>query len=189
VSKVFDVIVGFFKNFETGNYSLSYLNAFYADKGCNSEQMYISDIHELMKDDDWTEDNHRYIQWLFPLNELSHFNFTAPVLTDAQIDYLRESSDFQRNLTKSFWRMMRFYGFTEDTDYENLLRLDDVTKARVHWLKAHDHNHLRISRILNCLDLFERADLADMLRFELKQAFIKHGTINPETIMYWKLDI
>ena len=189
MSKMFNTIIGLFKNFEAGNYSLSYLSAFYNDKGLNAEQKYISDIHELLNDDDWAEENHRYIQWLFPLNEMSKYNLNAPVLTDTQIDYLKHSIEFQQNLNKSFWHMMRFYGFVEDTCYDNLLRLDNLNKAQNYWLKSHDHNQLRITRILNCLDLFDRSDLADMFRFELKQAFIKYGKINPETIMYWKLDI
>jgi len=174
---------------EAGNYSLKELEAFYSDKKSNSDRLYISDMFELAKDDDWLENNHCFIQWLFPLNEKSNFNHNAPVLTKTQIAYLKDSAIFQETLESSFWIMMRFYGFEYQLQENNDAKfiLTDITRAQKYWLKPFNHNQLRISRILNCLDLFERDDLASMLRTELKRAQDEFGIINDETISYWKL--
>lgn len=42
----------------------------------------------LNQSDDWLEQKHDYIQWLFPTDQLSHFNLKAPVISTKSADDL-----------------------------------------------------------------------------------------------------
>lgn len=180
-------MVNFFLDKKIEDYTIHQLTEFYHNKIKNSEQLYLDDIYKLAENEDWIESNHRFIQWLFPLNERSMFNPSAPVLTVEQIEALKKDTVFQKHLERSFLIMLRFYGFTVDEKNLERIFLSDVKKAQNNWLISYDHNQLRISRILNCLDLFDRDDLSGAFRNALKDAYEKYGIINTETIQYWKL--
>ena len=84
----------------------------------------------LQQTDHQAEATHDYIQWLFPLDEPSRSVNGAPVLTELDIDEIRQSSLAQASLAKSArW----FLGFLERHD---------------HWIIKYNHNHLRITRVL-----------------------------------------
>ncbi|MFC7379088.1 opioid growth factor receptor-related protein [Brevundimonas sp. GCM10030266] len=87
------------------------------------------------------EQNHDYIQWLFPLTEPSGAVPDAPVLTTEEVAAIAHSSIAQIVLAGATDRMASFY---RDTD---------------RWLRAEDHNHLRITRIIRSLRLL-RGDAA-----------------------------
>jgi len=55
----------------------------------------------LQQTDHQAETTHDYIQWLFPLDEPSRSVNGAPVLTELDIDEIRQSSLAQINLAKS----------------------------------------------------------------------------------------
>ena len=55
----------------------------------------------LQQSDHEAETTHDYIQWLFPLDEPSRSVNGAPVLTESDIDEIKESSLAQTNLAKS----------------------------------------------------------------------------------------
>ena len=60
--------------------------------------------------DDDAENNHDYIQWMFPLDEPSQAVNGAPVLSDFDIDEIRENQLVTENLEESArW----FLGFLE----------------------------------------------------------------------------
>ena len=74
--------------------------------------------------DHQAESTHDYIQWLFPLDEPSRSVNGAPILTELDIDEIKESSLAQANLAKSAsW----FLGFLE---------------RNRHWVTKYNHNHL-----------------------------------------------
>lgn len=89
------------------------------------------------------EQNHDYIQWLFPLTEPSGALPDAPVLTPEEVEAISRSSIAQIVLAGATDRMAAFY---RDTD---------------HWLRAEDHNHLRITRIIRSLRLLRGDDAAE----------------------------
>ena len=97
----------------------------------------------LQQTDHQAEATHDYIQWLFPLDEPSHAVNGAPVLTELDIDEIKESSLAQDNLAKSAsW----FLGFLERGD---------------HWITKYNHNHLRITRVIKSLRLLASDKAAD----------------------------
>lgn len=100
----------------------------------------------LQQTDYQAETNHDYIQWLFPLDELSRSVNGVPILTDLDIDEIRQSSLAQANLAKSArW----FLGFLERNN---------------HWITKYNHNHLRITRVIKSLRLLASDKAADEFR-------------------------
>lgn len=100
----------------------------------------------LQQTDYQAETNHDYIQWLFPLDEPSRSVNGVPILTDLDIDEIRQSSLAQANLAKSArW----FLGFLERND---------------HWITKYNHNHLRITRVIKSLRLLASDKAADEFR-------------------------
>ena len=96
--------------------------------------------------DDDAENNHDYIQWMFPLDEPSQAISGAPVLNDFDIDEVRENQLAIGNLEESArW----FLGFLERND---------------HWITNYDHNHLRITRVIKSLRLLASDEAADEFR-------------------------
>ena len=100
----------------------------------------------LQQTDHQAETTHDYIQWLFPLNEPSRSVNGVPVLTELEIDEIRQISLAQANLAKSArW----FLGFLERND---------------HWIIKYNHNHLRITRVIKSLRLLASDEAADEFR-------------------------
>ena len=100
----------------------------------------------LQQTDHQAETTHDYIQWLFPLNEPSRSVNGAPVLTELDIDEIRQSSLAQSNLAESArW----FLGFLERNN---------------HWVTKYNHNHLRITRVIKSLRLLASDEAADEFR-------------------------
>ena len=100
----------------------------------------------LQQTDHQAEATHDYIQWLFPLDEPSRSVNGAPVLTELDIDEIKESSLAQANLaTSASW----FLGFLERSD---------------HWITKYNHNHLRITRVIKSLRLLASDKAADEFR-------------------------
>ena len=96
--------------------------------------------------DDHAENNHDYIQWMFPLEEPSQAVNGAPVLNDFDIDEIRENQLAIGNLKESArW----FLEFLERND---------------HWITSYDHNHLRITRAIKSLRLLTSDQAADEFR-------------------------
>ena len=101
--------------------------------GRDGEGREIEDV--LAFSDNDLEHIHDFVQWLFPLPERSRAQPQSPVLTTDEITAIRASSKAQANLDRATRRMTAFY------------RQND------HWLRPHDHNHLRITRIIRSLAL------------------------------------
>ena len=100
----------------------------------------------LQQTDHQAEATHDYIQWLFPLDEPSRSVNGAPVLTELDIEEIRQSSLAQANLAKSArW----FLGFLERND---------------HWITKYNHNHLSITRVIKSLRLLASDKAADEFR-------------------------
>ena len=85
--------------------------------------------------DERAEQAHDCIQWLFPLDEPSGSVHGAPVLSDLDIDEIKRSPAAQANLIKaSEW----FFQFLNRNQ---------------RWIATHDHNQLRITRVIKSLRL------------------------------------
>ena len=96
--------------------------------------------------DERTEQTHDYIQWLFPLDEPSGSVPGAPVLSDLDIDKIKRSPAAQANLIKASEWFLQFLNRNQ------------------RWIATHDHNQLRITRVIKSLRLLVGNKEADNFR-------------------------
>ena len=62
----------------------------------------------------------------------------------------------------------------------------DFYRARDHWLRSHDHNHLRITRIIRSLRLLAGEAPADAFRSAILARVAEGGgCVNRATLDYW----
>ena len=115
-------------------------------------------------DNQWLEETHDYIQWMFPLNTRSfHHPFIAPVLKDSELEIAKNDEIIQHNMIVSFQRMLEFYGLRFNEE-ENKIEKNDSFDERVKvWLYPNNHNHLRLTRIIKSMRLFGLSTYAEML--------------------------
>ena len=130
---------------------------------------FLNDIWNFSDED--IEHTHDFIQLLFPLNEKSESVFHGYYLnTESAIFNIKSNDLAKSNIVKSSkW----FLSFLERNS---------------HWRRRHDHNYLRITRIIKSLRLLvsdEEADIFYKLFTELLDDGLKKK-INPLTFFYWE---
>lgn len=144
----------------------SAIQAFLEGTGVDHRGRRIEDV--LAFDDRMLESVHDYIQWLFPLPEASAFNPFAPVLSMSDVAALKASSSAQSNLVAAAQRMERFY------------------QRNSKWLTAHDHNHLRITRIIRSLSLLAGSEEAHHFYDAIERMVAAAGgPVAMEARRYW----
>lgn len=90
----------------------------------------------LDQDNQWLEYTHDWIQWCFPLFEPSQSVKNAPVLESVdEVKLIQTSAKAQENMRLG---LVRFAEFLRDNDQ---------------WLRYHDHNHLRITRVIKSVKI------------------------------------
>ncbi len=136
-------------------------------------------------DDDRLEEQHDYIQVLFPLKEHSQFNRQAPLLDDATAERFRSDPVIQANLRRSFQVMLRFYGFRTDDKSGEVVEAENFADRAGEWLHPGDHNHLRITRILKCLTRCGRRQEAAAFLRRL-EAVADPERVTRESLHYWR---
>jgi hypothetical protein len=138
----------------------------------------------LAWDDDRLEAVHDYIQWLFPLDEPSRFNPTAPLLTPADRAAFRQPA-LAANLRRALERMLAFYGLVlQPTMPPQVTRSDQWRDRSAVWLYAGNHNLLRLTRIIRSLALLGQPELARALCDALRKEC--EGRVTAVTLEYWK---
>lgn len=143
------------------------LHAFLADAGTDFRGRRIEDV--LAFPDDELERVHDYVQWLFPLPTRSSAQPDAPVLNKEEIAAIRSDGRAVANLRRAADRMLAFYLSTDQ------------------WLAWNDHNHLRISRILQSLRLLVGPDAAHSFYEAVMARHRAAGTpVNPRNLRYWE---
>ena len=143
------------------------LLSFLQDVGPDHRGRYLSDIWKFGDAD--IERTHDFIQWVFPLDQRSGARPDAPVLEAAEIDLIHKSGPATMNLERSTeW----FLGFLSRSPQ---------------WLVAHDHNHLRITRMIRSNRLLLGELAADSARAKvMKLADKAKGKISEESLAYWQ---
>ena len=142
------------------------LASFLTGETSDASDRHIVDV--LSWDDAQLEASHDYIQWLFPLLVASSAVPSAPILSRKEIQTIRESDAAQASLRRAAERMLAFY------------RATDV------WLVWHDHNHLRITRIIRSLWLLVGPEAADEFLDEIMFLVAKAGRpVSAKSIKFW----
>jgi len=159
---------------------------FYSGQASDNRGRSLKDIQRWP--DDRLEAVHDYIQWMFPLREPSAFNPEAPLLDDETIQAFRSRPNLQENLRASFTRILKFYGL----DLVSVPRLEVKQAANFaersgNWLTPHNHNHLRITRILKSLRTLGLEKEAEAFFERLAKIHLSGGrAITAETFRFWR---
>jgi hypothetical protein len=135
--------------------------------GPDARGRYHSDI--LKFSDEELENTHDYIQWLFPLCEPSGCWADAPCVRDETvIAVLRMDSRVQDGMIDALARMEQFY---RNNDF---------------WLRQGDHNHLRITRILKSVSIFNTKENAEEFYGFITRRVESAMPVTQESLRYWK---
>ena len=130
---------------------------------------FLNDIWNFSDED--IEHTHDFIQLLFPLNEQSESVFHCYYLnTKTSIDNIKTNHLAKINIVKSSKWFLSFL------------------KRNSHWRRKHDHNYLRVTRVIKSLRLLvsdEEADIFYKLFMELLDDRHKEK-INSITLSYWE---
>ena len=115
------------------------------------------------------ENQHDFIQMIFPLDQPSNAVFHGIFLDDSEvIENLRTNPTVQSNMIKSAnW----FLSFLERTN---------------HWKARTNHNHLRITRIIQSLRLLVSDKEADAFYISVMAMLADNNQINAISLQYWK---
>ncbi|MDD9980914.1 MAG: opioid growth factor receptor-related protein [Gammaproteobacteria bacterium] len=132
------------------------------------------------------EQTHDYIQWVFPTMVPSRFNPHAPVLDAADVAAGARDPRVVGNLLRMAVVMGRFYGL-ERTDYCDGPQYDPIDDQHPCWMRADNHNFLRITRILGSLRLFGLVEEAEAWLDALEELVRCHsGPVSDETRQFWR---
>ena len=115
------------------------------------------------------EGNHDFIQLIFPLNKKSQSSFHGYYLDSQDIvDQIKNNEEATSNIIKSSqW----FISFLERNMY---------------WNARHDHNQLRITRVIECLRLLVSDEEADNFYNNVLQLITNNNQVNMRTLNFWK---
>lgn len=133
---------------------------------------------------------HDYIQWVFPTAAPSAVNPSAPLVSDATRAEFDARPELRAALRESFERMLTFYGFRRTGD-NSQVRVDIdkssfADRARI-WLHPGNHNHLRLTRIMQSLAALGLFPEAEALQRCLTDVYKGAGRtrITNDTYRYW----
>lgn len=140
---------------------------FLANKVKDGHGRYISEIHCF----NYREIEHTcdFLQWVFPTHVASPIEPRAWVLTAEDIYRIRRWPDAIGNHIIAVQRMKRFFENTSE------------------WLTVGDHNHKRITRIIDNISLV--SCMRDARIFWERIAHMNvdaGGPVNPTTLAFWR---
>lgn len=156
-------------------YRAQQLLAFYGEEDGIASNGYSREQLLAWSDEDW-EQEHDFIQWLFPLKDASNYNPDAPVLSESAILWFRSDPLLQQRLRQSFQRWLGFcgLGYVEN----HVVQM----KPRPEVWDWPNHNWLRVTRVLKSLTLLGLQNEAnDFHRF----LYSMKERVGPETWGYW----
>jgi len=126
------------------------------------------------------ERHHGYIQWVFPLKEVSKSqpHSIDEVLTDEAIAELLGDPEIEKRIRRITRRMLRFWGIRYDKDGAAIENMD-VFRAKLGCRS--NHNQLRMTRMLTFLrHLGWDADVD-----EIKPLLLNNTPKNSAAVRYW----
>lgn len=100
----------------------------------NENNLTIDEIINF--DNHWWDNEHNFIQWMFPLHESSMFNQSVPLIVNDHWTYYL--SPHPRG----------------DRMYQNLNRFMEFIYSDISFLYVRNHNWLRITRVLRSIRFF-----------------------------------
>ncbi|XP_048193170.1 LOW QUALITY PROTEIN: opioid growth factor receptor [Perognathus longimembris pacificus] len=157
-----------------GNGDMSNLSFYRNDIPFQPNGCVIENILQQWKDNyDILEDNHSYIQWLFPLREPG-VNWHAKPLTLKEVQAFKSSKEVRERLIRAYELMLGFYGIQLEDRGTGAVRRAHNYQQRFQNLNCRSHNNLRITRILKSLgELGLEHFQAPLVRFFLEETLVR----------------
>ena len=121
---------------------------FYKGSAINQVGMTLQDIRGM--DNKQLEEDHHYIQWIFPLKEKSKAVPTAPILCQADIDEFKGSYHLKQAMTDMVVKMLHFYGMTLTS--KGIVKISSFDERSKEWITLRNHNYLRLTRMIKSLN-------------------------------------
>jgi len=128
------------------------------------KKLLIDDI--LKFDENKIENNHNFIQWIFPTKEESNYNPDARQISDRFKDLFLSSETAQENFCKSCKMFLNFIGFDCYNKDDNVIT---NIKSKKKYYDLPTHNLLRITRVLNSLNQIGKESCSKKLFAQLKK--------------------
>jgi hypothetical protein len=153
--------------------------------GRDSEGRSVAEI--LSWNDDRLEAVHDYIQWLFPTRQPSGVNPNAPLVTDGTVAAFADDLVLRDRLRLALDRMLSFYGLMRKGARIQIDAGRFPLRSRV-WLRPGNHNHLRLTRMMQSLAaLGLRADALALQRCLIEDiaAGAEGHNISRRTLSFW----
>ncbi|TFH89496.1 hypothetical protein ELS82_21905 [Vibrio ouci] len=130
------------------------------------------------------EHDHRYIQVLFPIDEGTKFNRHAPIVTQSDREYFAGSLELRNVHLKALDLLLEFWGLQRNgSEIYSDLPLNPVNHV---WLKNHDHNQLRLTRVIRSLHLLGNESIARNLCAFLIEVSNEFDSISDKTVQFWR---
>ena len=146
----------------------NYILAFLEHRGLDYQHRTLKQIWAFS--DAKIESTHDFIQWVFPTLEASKSVFDGLKMTPDELELVRQSNVATSSILQSSeW----FMGFLERSDT---------------WKRSYDHNHLRVTRMLESLVLVGKGQKAKELFTMLTNDNLctRKGWLEDTTLNYWK---
>ena len=132
----------------------------------------------LAFDDAEWERCHNHVQWAFPSNEASLYNPHAPVV-DMQELKAKLTIAGAINVGQLVESFTKFLGLEQSNGVWMIVDTD-----KFQWLEPHNHNFLRITRLLNLLSVINENDALGLLGVLLFIANVSDA-IDKRTVVFW----
>lgn len=160
------------------------VEAFYNGKISTPEGLFIDDVLAFTQDQ--FENNHHFIQWLFPIPTASFYNLQSPRLTKKAAKELGRQKEFREKMKESFQFMCKCYELTISYNNGDIC-IKPTSEFTGYWLTPNNHNHLRITRILECLSNIGLIDYAKAFLSCLLYLCNEYpACVTKRTITFWK---
>ena len=141
-------------------------------------------VQLLALDPFWLEHDHKYIQVLFPIDEGTKFNRHAPLVTQADREMFANDAALRAVHLQALDLMLDFWGMSRDG--ETISAVLPLAPATHVWLKAHDHNQLRLTRVIRSLALLGNPVIAASLSEGVLAAAAQVGSVSEKTRYHWQ---
>jgi Opioid growth factor receptor (OGFr) conserved region len=134
---------------------------------------------------------HDYIQWLFPTVQPSAVNPSAPLVTEKTRERFQADASLREALRRSLDRLLAFYGLRRSTmGTTTHIEIDPkpFERSADNWLTPGNHNHVRLTRIMQSLaSLGLSTEARALQRCLLDEVFPGPGRerITNETHRFW----
>jgi hypothetical protein len=134
------------------------------------------------------ENIHNYIQFLFPIVEPDYWNRDTPKLSEEDIEEFNSDMRLRLNLVTSFNVILNFWGFILFIQGGEITikKSEDYENKKKNWQTYINHNFLRITRVIHCLNDLGFYNLSDKFHKCIMDVVDENPErFNKTTIDFW----